>query len=222
MDKDSTENWSVMKSYSSFSDVEVLETELTGCLTASNVIEHLFCPRFTYFELYLKIPEHEEKRFKVEKGRTIHEERKKINPHYLRKKIGCTKREFSVYLSSHDGWKGIVDEVLELEDGTMAPLDYKYAEYKDTTFGTHRYQLVYYGKLIQDHYGKLVNRGFIIYTRSNNKLVEVPINESDYDNLRTIIAEIKEIIQTGKYPKSTAYKTACLDCCYKNICEMRV
>jgi len=37
---------------------------------------------------------------------------------------------------------GIVDEVLTLSDGTMAPLDYKYAEYHDTVFRTQRYQCV--------------------------------------------------------------------------------
>ena len=38
-------------------------------LTASHLLEYLFCPRFTYFEYVLDIPQHEERRFKVEVGR---------------------------------------------------------------------------------------------------------------------------------------------------------
>ena len=108
-------------------------------ITASDILEHLFCPRFTYFEMYLKIPEHQEKRFKVQKGRTVHENKVQVNPDYLRKKLGCVERKKSVYLSSDSsGMRGIVDEVLFLDDGTAAPLDFKYAEYKDWTFKNYR------------------------------------------------------------------------------------
>jgi CRISPR-associated exonuclease Cas4 len=65
------------------------ETEYS--LTASHLLEYLFCPRFTYFEYVLDIPQHEEKRFKVEVGRKIHE--KKMNPEYLRKKLGVTEKK---------------------------------------------------------------------------------------------------------------------------------
>ena len=47
--------------------------------------------------------------------------------------------------------KGEVDEVLTLSDGTMAPLDYKYAEYRETIFGTYRYQSVFYRLLIKEN-----------------------------------------------------------------------
>jgi len=49
-------------------------------ITASDILEYLFCPRFVYFQNYLDIPQHEEKRFKVQKGRTIYEDKTHINP----------------------------------------------------------------------------------------------------------------------------------------------
>ena len=55
-------------------------------VTATHLLEYLFCPRFTYFEYVLDIPEHQEKRFKVQKGREVHQKIRKINPDYLRKK----------------------------------------------------------------------------------------------------------------------------------------
>ena len=188
-------------------------------ITASDILEYLYCPRFIYFENYLDIPQHEEKRFKVQKGRDVHDDKQRINPAYLRKKLGCIERESSVYLSSARGIRGIVDEILFLDDGSAAPLDYKYAEYKDRTFKNHKYQLTFYLELIREYFQVTVNRGFIVYTRSRNKLIEVPITERMYSELDSIIRDLLDVVQKGVYPKPTKYKARCGDCCYRNICE---
>ncbi len=190
-------------------------------ITASHLLEYLFCPRFTYFEYVLDIPQHEEKRFKVEVGRTIHEKISKMNPDYLRKKIGVKERKTDVYLAS-TGIRGIVDEILFLNDGAAAPLDYKYAEYKDRTFKNHKYQLVFYGQLIRDNFQVPVNRGFIVYTRSKNKLIEVPIQDRDFEGLNKIIGQVLDVIQKCRYPEATKYKQRCPDCCYRNLCERTI
>ena len=188
-------------------------------ITASDILEYLYCPRFIYFENYLDIPQHQEKRFKVRKGRDVHDDKQRINPAYLRKKLGCIERESSVYLSSARGIRGIVDEILFLDDGSAAPLDYKYAEYKDRTFKNHKYQLTFYAELIREYFQVPVNRGFIVYTRSRNKLIEVPITERMYSELDSIIRDLLDVVQKGVYPKPTKYKARCGDCCYRNICE---
>lgn len=141
-------------------------------LTATHLLEYLYCPRFVYFGDVLKIPEYQEKRFKVLKGRKIHIKTRKINQDYLRKKIGAVKKMSDVYLAGEYGIRGIVDEIIFLDDGSAAPLDYKYAEYKNKIFETYRYQLVFYARLIRENYNVPVNKGFIVYTRSKNKLIE--------------------------------------------------
>ncbi len=188
-------------------------------ITATDILEHLFCPRFTYFEIYLKIPEHQEKRFKVQKGRSVHEEKSFLNPEYLRKKLGCIRKMRRVPLGSDRGLHGIVDEVLFLKDGSAAPLDYKYAEYKGMTFKNHVYQLTFYGRLIRENFNVPVNRGLIIYTRSQNKLVEVEITGQLYSELDAIIANFLAVARRGTYPNPTSYRARCADCCYGNICE---
>jgi CRISPR-associated exonuclease Cas4 len=209
----------MMNSDANINAAEAPEMNAGFSITASDILEFLFCPRFTYFQNYLNIPQHEERRFKVQKGRTVHEDKKSVNPDYLRKKLGCVEREKAVYLSSNQGIRGIVDEILFLDDGTAAPLDYKYAEYKDRTFKNHKYQLAFYGRLISEHYNLPVTRGFIVYTRSRNKLVEVPITEKMQQELDTIIGELLSVVQKGVYPKPTRYRARCSDCCYGNICE---
>ena len=99
-----------------------IQQEAEFSLTASYLLEYLFCPRFTYFEYVLDIPQHEEKRFKVEVGRTIHEKIRKANIGYLRKKFGVKEKKMDVYLSSPSGIRGIVDEILFLNDDTAAHL----------------------------------------------------------------------------------------------------
>ena len=90
-------------------------------LTVTHVLEHLFCKRFTYFEYVLLVPERQERRPLVLKGREVHHERRRTNPSYLRKKLGVTARAFDVPLASAAlGVRGSVDEVLTLADGSMA------------------------------------------------------------------------------------------------------
>ena len=191
-------------------------------ITASHLLEYLFCPRFTYFEFVLCVPEHQEKRFKVVKGRQVHEQVRKTNPGYLRKRIGVGEVKSDVYLAGPEGERGIVDEILFLKDGSAAPLDYKYAQYSGKTFKNHRFQLIFYARLIQHNYGRPVERGFIIYTRSSNKLVEVPISENDYAQLDKVLEGLRGVIEGCIYPPPTEYKLRCADCCYKNICESAV
>ena len=62
-------------------------------------------------------------------------------------------------------FKWEVGEVLFLEDGTAAPLDYKYAEFKNTIYRTHKFQAALYGLFIMEHFGKDVKKCFVCYTR---------------------------------------------------------
>jgi len=189
-------------------------------VTVSDALEYLFCPRFIYFIHCLDIAQREEKRYKVLKGRELHEIREKVNRDYVRKKLHCTGKEISVYLTSHKNqFKGEVDEVLFLEDGTAAPLDYKFAEYKKTIYRTHKYQSALYGILIMEHFGLEVKKGFLCYTRSNNYVVEIDFKQKDYDTALQIVREILMIIQKGYFPDGTKQKARCVDCTYRNICD---
>ncbi|MBD3197298.1 MAG: CRISPR-associated protein Cas4 [Candidatus Lokiarchaeota archaeon] len=188
-------------------------------ITPSEVIEYLYCPRFIYYMKCLNIPQFEEKRYKVVKGRRLHEWKKKINKNYLRIKMGVVDKEINIYMSSDKYHiKGIVDEVLFLDDETMAPLDYKFAEYKKYLYRTQKIQSVMYALLIMDNYGKTVNRGYICYTRSNNLIKRINFNKAIFLQVDKIIFSILKIIHFGLYPGKTRHRSRCIDCCYRNIC----
>jgi CRISPR-associated exonuclease Cas4 len=188
-------------------------------LTVTHILEHLYCPRFTYFEYVLAIPERQERRKLVQIGRQAHEERRHINPTYLRKKLGVIGREFDVPLASAAlGVRGTVDEVLTLADGTMAPFDYKFAEYTGQVYHNLKVQSALYGLLIRETFCKEVDRGFLCYLRSKHRVVEVGHSQADYAEARAIVQEVLRVIQTGVFPPATKWKSRCRDCCYRNIC----
>lgn len=186
-------------------------------LTPSHIIQYLYCPRYIYFGYVLAIPEHEEKYYKVLKGRALHERKTEVNIRYLRTRLGVVAKFQEQYLAN-DLLRGQVDEVLELSDDTMAPLDYKFARYADRVYATYKTQLICYAWLIEDTFQKDVNRGYLVYTRSKNRIVEVPIASKDKFVVQRCAHEILAIIRHNRYPKATRSKKRCRECTFRNIC----
>lgn len=194
-------------------------SENRAIITISDVLEYLFCPRFIYFMHCLEIPQHEEMRFKVLRGREVHEEKRSVNPHYLRKKIGVVRREQNVFLASKEHCiKGIVDEVIFLDDGTAAPFEYKFAEFKEKIFRTYHNQLALHAMMIQEQFNVEVTRGFVCFVRSRDHVEEVAFSEEDFERARELVQEILKIIGTGYFPERARSRAHCIDCCYRNIC----
>jgi len=165
------------------------------------------------------IPEREEKRFKVQAGREVHEKKRVTNPEYMRKKLGVLERYQETYLSSEKYHvKGIVDDIFLLHDGTMAPFEYKFAEFKGHISETYETQLTFHALLIHEVYGRNVVRGYICFTRSKNLIKEVQITDDMLSELESMVHDILNIIQNGYYPKGTTTKGKCIDCAYRTIC----
>lgn len=188
-------------------------------IIVSDLIEYQFCQRFIYFMHCLNISQREDSRYKVLQGREVHKEKEQRNKDYLRKKMGAVKKDINVYLSSLKyNYVGIIDEVVELNDGTLAVFDYKFAEYKERLFTTHTYQSYLYAELIEENYNRTVSKGFICYVRSNNLIKEIVYNYKQKQKALKELENIEKIINKGYFPKSTSNKAKCVDCCYRNIC----
>jgi len=167
----------------------------------------------------LKIDQNEDRRYKVIRGREIHKQKALTNKEYKRKKLGVIKKisEEELYSRVY-GISGKIDEILFFKDNTGSPLDYKFAEYKNKVFKTYKIQSILYGILIKENFKIDVKRGFIVYTRSNNKLIEIEHRQKDIDNCKKILDKINDIIILGFFPKRTSFLSKCNDCCYRNIC----
>ena len=188
-------------------------------ITPSDVMEYLFCPRFVYYMNVLKVDQHEHRRVLVNKGRDIHTLKLVQNKEHLRARVGAIDKYQDVYISSQTHkLVGRVDEVLILDDGTAAPLDYKYAFWQDKLYKTIKTQQVLYAILIEDNFRLPVHRAFVVYIRSKNHLETIIINQAMKDKAMKILDTIFGIINQARYPKATATKTKCADCTYRNLC----
>jgi CRISPR-associated exonuclease Cas4 len=196
-----------------------LFSEFEEYVTPSEIIEFMYCMRFIYFMKCLGIRQYEENRYKVVKGRSVHEDRSSQNVSYVRKRINGEAKCRNVYMVSKNlGVKGIVDEIYLLKDGTAAPLDYKYAEYNDKDFLTYKSQMALYSLLIEDIYHYDVKKMFLVYCRSSNLVKELDFDEETKAETMEAVKLYKKVIG-GYYPKATKYKARCIDCCYRNICD---
>lgn len=188
-------------------------------VTLTDVVEFTFCARFVYFMHCLKIPQHEERLYKVRKGRTIHKVRSLTNRQYLRHKIDVVRKENEVSLASKaHRIKGKVDEVLFLADGSAAPLEYKFAEFKQNVWETHLFQLTLQALLIGENYDVAVSSGFVCYARSNNLIKRIDFKTVHFEKALATIENLLKIIDTGHYPNKGTPKRRCRECCYKNLC----
>ena len=88
--------------------------------------------------------------------------------------------------------------MLQLADGTLAPLDYKYTEYKEKVYRTHKYQIILYGLMIEDTYRFPVNRGYVCYVRKGNVVKEVSIGAKERQEAKAIVSDMLAIIQRGQ------------------------
>jgi CRISPR-associated exonuclease Cas4 len=188
-------------------------------ITPSHVLHYLFCPRFAYFLYVLHIDEHENRRRLVMKGRDIHALKMVQNKEYLRSKIGVKDKVIDLYLSSHKlHLVGRVDEALFLNDGTAAPLDYKFAFWENRIYKTLRIQQTLYALLIEEKYNIPVHKAYLVYVRSKNHIEELPITLETKKNALDIVHEIFSIVNDGSFPNSKVSKRKCEDCAFRNIC----
>ncbi len=188
-------------------------------LTASHLLAHLFCPRFTYYGQALHIPERQENRHKVLRGRQVHQTKDARNRRYMRKRLGVVAVKRNLYLAREGlPFRGVVDEALVFADGSMAPLDWKYAEYKERVFRTYKMQSALYAYLIREIYQVPVNRGFLVFVRSDNRLVEIPFEPADFAALERVAQEAARVLTEDWFPPATRHKRKCLDCTYRRLC----
>lgn len=188
-------------------------------ITATMMMEFIYCKRIPYFSKNLFIPSNSANNYKVREGKRIHKERAQTQGDYLRKKIGVINKKVDDYLfSSKYKISGKVDEVLFLNNGQAAALDYKYSMFKGKVADSFKLQILFYSILIEENYNFPVNKGYIVYIRSNNRLEEIELIDEDYSNFFNAYEGLSNIIHNNIFPEQTAYSIRCEECSFRKIC----
>lgn len=189
-------------------------------ISVSKIIDYIYCPRNIFYTDILGIPKNKNSNFKVKEGKNIHEQRLSRNKSYLRKDIEVIKKEMDITLSSKKYlFHGKLDELLFLKNKTAVPLDYKYSKYAEITYDTYKYQLAMYSMMIEENYKIKSRKGYIVFTRTNNKLLEIEYGAKEFDEIKKYIQDILEIKYKGYYPINIEFGEKCIDCCYQKLCN---
>lgn len=184
-------------------------------LSVTNVVEHAFCPRFTYFQLVLGIAQKEEKRGTVIAGRELHSRHSIINRNYI---IGGLKgRKFvEVYVYSERlQLSGKIDEAIETSDEIIL-IERKYSD--SLRIGkTLKTQLGLLALLTEEVFAKQVKRAIVIFQKKRRVKVHVSITEKTKNLALDMLKRTRFVIETCMMPHSRL-DNRCINCCYRKLC----
>ena len=180
--------------------------------------QHIFCPRIPYFLEVLGI--RPDVPLWVAQGKGYHDRQERLSKNRTLKRFGfdSAARQFRVNLeSSALGLHGIADAVLETAD-RIYPVEFK-TELAETGRG-QVLQLLAYGLMAEEKYGKTFEQGFLLYGEKGRtrKVIRHPKNEAA---LRKTVAALRANLTTPRMPESPASVHQCGQCEFFNYCNDR-
>lgn len=186
-------------------------------LTVTDVVEYIFCPKFTYFINVLGLDQYEQKRGTVTAGRKLHKQHERNNPNYIPYTNKGRKLVASKFYSEKLDLSGKIDEAIEMEDEIIL-IERKYSDIYDIS-NTLLVQLGLLSILIEENLGKPVRKAVVIFNKTKRKQISVVIDDVVKNHSLEILEKTKKIIQMGIMPDAD-FDNRCLNCCFRKICPV--
>lgn len=124
-------------------------------------------------------------------------------------------RSFHVRLSSARlGLSGKLDMLIDSPEG-LFPVDFKMTTGRPHS--NHIMQLCAYARLLEDCYGRGVNKGFV-YLIPKNDAVVFDLTEDRKRRTEELIAAMRRMIEQEQMPPPTDVRNRCADCEFRNYC----
>jgi CRISPR-associated exonuclease Cas4 len=184
-------------------------------LTITDVVEHVFCPKFTYYSSVLGLRQFEEKRGTVKAGKTLHQRHETTNKDYTPQPFSGKKLVGTKYYSRKLDLSGKIDEAVETNDEIIL-IERKYADATEL-HDTLKVQLGLLSIIIEENIGKPVKTAQVIYSKQNRVVKNYEIDESIKKFALEMLEETKKVILRGIIP-SSSFDNRCLNCCFRKIC----
>lgn len=172
----------------------------TGKLDVSDIVQFLYCPRKVYF---IKVAGFKILKPKMEEGRKVQEEViKRLET--IAKKMGGELLK-NVWLESDIYClTGSVDAIINAKNGIF-PVDVKFSRFSSISYAW-KIQLTAYSVLVEEKFGKRVDKAFIYLVSEKEMLKEVIISAEDKKALMRLLEEIRELLENEDYPKTSKSK----------------
>ena len=184
-------------------------------LRVNDIKQYAYCPRIVFYQY--SMPVEKKATWKMEQGKIQEaeidrlEKRRKLSGYRLAE----GERRFHFWLGSERlGLSGKLDLLIKSPEG-MFPVDFKW-----TTGRPHRnhiFQLCAYALLLEDCCEESVTKGFV-YLIPKSDAVVFDLTEELKQQTRTMLEEIRRMIETEVMPLPTPVRNRCTDCEYRNFC----
>lgn len=192
--------------------------------TVTDLKQYAFCPRVVFYTYCL--PLIRPVTGKMEEGQLAHEEARDRERRRTLRVYGLeeARRHFDVQVASEElGLTGRIDLVLEVVPGPsglggreLIPVDYKQT---DRRAGPHvRWQLAAYGIMLEETWGGVVRRGFL-YSLLTRRAEEVTLTRSMRQELREIVAAMREMVERERMPDPPPSRKPCVNCEFRRFCN---
>jgi len=184
-------------------------------LTATDLKQWVYCPRIPFYHHVL--PVRPAPTYKMSRGKDIQaavealERRRGFRGYGMRE----GERRFGLWLrSEHLGLSGKLDLLIITTDACY-PVDFK-----DTAGGprrNHRLQLAAYALLAEEVFERPAPDAFI-YLVPEKRIVAIGLTESDRDEARQALVDMRRMIEREELPAPTTVRSRCSACEFQNYC----
>ena len=185
-------------------------------LRVSDLKQYYYCPRIVFYQYVL--PVERKMTYKMEHGKVAHEEIARLESRRKLIRYGLDKgrRHFNLWINSKK-WSlaGKLDMMIETES-ELYPVDFKFT--KGRPFKNHIYQLGGYALILEDHFGRAVNEGFVYLLVQKDVFIYSLHKEIKNECIRAL-NEIRSMVKEERFPPGPKEKVKCLECEYQNYCR---
>lgn len=172
-------------------------------------------PRIVFFHYVM--PVDKKTTYKMEHGAEAEDAIDRLEKRRKLSEFGLAEgqRRFHFWLNSRPlGLSGQLDLLIEAAAGVF-PVDFKFSE--SQVHENHRVQLAGYALLLEERYGRRVDRGFIFLIPSE-EIVPVDLSEDAKSSVKSMLQSIRQAIGTEAMPEPTEVLARCDGCEYRNYC----
>ena len=184
-------------------------------LTVTDIVEYVFCPKFTYFINVLGLEQFEQKRGTVTGGRKLHNRHEKDNLRYIQQGFSGTKIIARKFFSAKYGLSGKIDEAIEMENEIVL-IERKYSD-NHKIYPALRVQLGLLSVLIEENLHKPVRKAIVVFNKNKRKKIYVKIDDVIKKESLAMLEDVKKIIRSEIMPESD-FDNRCLNCCFRRVC----
>ncbi len=187
-------------------------------ISVTAVVEHVFCPKFTYYGYVMGLEQYEEKRGTVKSGRMHHATSEKTNRGFVPDNLDGTKITSLKLYSKRHNFVGIIDHAVDMTDQVVL-IERKYADH-NVIYDSIRVQLGLLAILLEENLHKPVNYAYVYFAKNKKRTrLRVDIDQEIKEYAIRMLQDVKNTISTGIDPVSN-YDNRCINCCYRKVCDV--